>query len=156
MLVVSRDSRRALLARQARFAKGMYSCLAGFMEHAEGVDDAVRRETWEETGVRVGEVRFFGSQPWPFPFSLMLGCVGVAMEEELDVDENELESARWFGREEVEGMVRNSEKAFGREEKAEGTGEALFVPPSSALGGELCLAFARGDAVTVFEGNGKI
>ena len=57
----------------------MYSCLAGFVEPAESVEEAVRRETWEEAGVRVGRVVMHSSQPWPYPNSLMLGCIGEAL-----------------------------------------------------------------------------
>ena len=72
MLAIDQD--RCLLGRSARFPGNMWSCLAGFVEPGESIEDAVRRETFEEAGVGVGRVRYFASQPWPFPMSLMIGC----------------------------------------------------------------------------------
>jgi NAD+ diphosphatase len=94
-----------LLGRQSRFAPGMYSCLAGFIEPGETIEDAVRRETLEESGVHVGEVRYLASQPWPFPASLMIGCRGEALSEEIVLDRDELEDGRWFHRDEVALML---------------------------------------------------
>ncbi|HUG62635.1 MAG TPA: NAD(+) diphosphatase [Methylomirabilota bacterium] len=99
------DGDRALLGRQARFRTGNYSCLAGFVEPGESMEDAVRRETFEEAGIRVGRVTFHSSQPWPFVSSLMLGCHAEALSTEITVDETELEDCRWFGRGEVARMV---------------------------------------------------
>lgn len=103
MLSVRGD--RCLLGRQARFQPGMYSCLAGFVEPGETIEDAVRRETMEEAGIRTGRVRYLASQPWPFPSSLMIGCLAEALDEELVVDQVELEDARWFTRAEVAAML---------------------------------------------------
>lgn len=141
MLVVDATGHRVLLGRQKRFPVGMFSCLAGFMEHGEGVEDAVRREVAEEAGVKVGSVRFFGSQPWPFPYSLMLGCISQAVTEGITVDEEEIQEARWFSREEVKDMV------------ARGTyrEEGLSVPPRMAIAGQMIAAFADGDSITIFE-----
>ena len=75
---------------------GMYSCLAGFVEPGETIEDAVRRETAEEAGIRLGRVRYHSSQPWPFPCSLMIGCHGEALTTDITRDEAELEDARWF------------------------------------------------------------
>jgi NAD+ diphosphatase len=109
MLVARGDT--CLLGRQTRFAPGMYSCLAGFVEPAETIEDAVRRETFEEAGVRVGTVRYHSSQPWPFPSSLMIGCIAEATSEELNVDREELEDARWFSRDEVKLMLEGRHPA---------------------------------------------
>ncbi len=103
MLVTRGDS--CLLARQARFAPGMYSCIAGFVEPGETLEDAVRRESWEEAGLRVGTVRYIASQPWPFPSSIMVGCIAESLGDEITLDMTELEAGRWFPREEVLQML---------------------------------------------------
>ena len=96
---------RCLLGRQPRFAKGQWSCLAGFIEPGETIEEAVRRETFEEAGIKCGRVVYFASQPWPFPMSLMIGCHAQALTTELAVDRAELEDARWFERDEVAAMM---------------------------------------------------
>ncbi|MCU4179306.1 NAD(+) diphosphatase [Bosea sp. BH3] len=103
MLVTRGDS--CLLARQARFAPGMYSCIAGFVEPGETLENAVRRESWEEAGLRVGTVRYLASQPWPFPSSIMVGCIAEALGDEITLDTTELEDGRWFPRSEVLQML---------------------------------------------------
>ena len=103
MLAVSGD--RCLLGRQSRFVPGMWSCLAGFVEPGECIEQAVRRETQEEAGIRCGRVSYFASQPWPFPMSLMIGCHAEALTTDITVDRSELEDARWFDRDEVAAML---------------------------------------------------
>ena len=92
---------RCLLGRQAAWPAGRYSTLAGFCEPGETLEDAVRREVAEEVGIRVGEVEYFGNQPWPLPASLMIGFVGWAETTEIEVDGEEIEDARWFTRAEM-------------------------------------------------------
>lgn len=99
MLVARGD--RVLLGRSPGWPDGMYSCLAGFIEPGESIEAAVRREVAEETGVTVGAVRYVASQPWPFPASLMLGCMADALDETITLDLVELEDARWLGRAEL-------------------------------------------------------
>jgi NAD+ diphosphatase len=99
------EGARALFARQRDFPQRMYSALAGFVEPGEDVVQAVRRETFEETGVAVGTVTFVASQAWPFPHSLMLGCLAAAATTKLLLAGHELEAARWFDREEVRQML---------------------------------------------------
>ena len=100
IVVVSRGG-RALLGRSGRFAGNLFSALAGFMEPGESVEEAVRREVAEEAGIRVGAVRYVFSQPWPFPASLMLGCLAEGLSDEIAIDPDELEDARWFSRVEL-------------------------------------------------------
>lgn len=97
-----------LLGRSAHFAPGMYSCLAGFIEPGETIEAAVRRETFEESGIGIGAVRYMSSQPWPFPYSLMIGCIAQALTEEIDPDTAELEDCRWFSRTEVQQMLKGT------------------------------------------------
>ena len=92
------DAEALLLGRQSSWPEGRYSTLAGFLEPGETLEDAVRREVLEEVGVRVGEVTYFGNQPWPLPASLMLGFLGRAVSREITVDGKEIEDARWFTR----------------------------------------------------------
>ncbi|TRW97481.1 NAD(+) diphosphatase [Paracoccus sp. M683] len=99
MLVLDGD--RVLLGRQSNWPERMYSLLAGFMEPGETVEEAVRREVMEEAGVKVGEVRYVTSQPWPFPASLMIGCMGRAETTEINRDPVELEDAIWVTRAEI-------------------------------------------------------
>jgi len=90
-----------LLGRSPAWPEGMYSLLAGFMEPGESIEAAVRRETREEAGVRVGAVDYLSSQPWPFPSSLMIGCRAEAVSRDLACDPAEIEDARWLTREQV-------------------------------------------------------
>jgi NAD+ diphosphatase len=104
VIMVVRSPRGLLLGRQASWAPGMFSALAGFMEPGETIEDAARREIFEESGIKVGEVRYIASQPWPFPSSLMIGLIGEALSENIVIDPAELEQAHWFGREELDQM----------------------------------------------------
>ena len=104
MMAVKGD--KCVLGRQSRFPPGMYSCLAGFIEPGETIENAVRRELFEEAGVTTGAVRYLASQPWPFPGSMMIGCIAEALDDALVIDGEELEDARWFSREEVISMIK--------------------------------------------------
>ncbi len=99
MLVTRGNS--VLLGRSPAWPEGFFSCLAGFMEPGETLEGAVRREVREETGVRVGPVRYLASQPWPFPGSLMLGAHGEAVSEVIEIDPEEIAEALWLTREEL-------------------------------------------------------
>jgi NAD+ diphosphatase len=92
---------RCLLGRHPDWPPGRYSTLAGFVEPGESIEQAVRREVFEESGIHVGEVRYFGSQPWPLPRSLMVGCIARAESTEVSVDGEEIEDARFFSRAEM-------------------------------------------------------
>jgi NAD+ diphosphatase len=104
VIMLAVDGERCLLGRQARFPRNMYSALAGFLEPGETIEEAVRREIHEESGVVCDQVRYVASQPWPFPASLMIGCLARAATREITIDSAELEDARWFTREEVRAM----------------------------------------------------
>ena len=101
IIVLVTDGDRCLLGRQGSWPAGRYSTIAGFVEPGESLEDAVRREVYEETNVRVGSVRYHSSQPWPFPSSLMLGFMADAASTDIIRNDGELEDARWFTRKEL-------------------------------------------------------
>ena len=111
MLVTAGD--RCLLGRNKRFTGGHYSTLAGFLEPGETIEEAVRREVYEEVRVRVGRVTYFASQPWPFPSNLMIGCFGEADTQAIEVDGNEILAARWFDRETVKRILSGESNEAG-------------------------------------------
>jgi NAD+ diphosphatase len=116
VIMLAEHDGKLLLGRQPQYPPGRYSALAGFVEVGEDVEAAVGRELFEEAGVRVRNVRYIASQPWPFPSSLMLGCYAEADGPELTIDTAELEDARWFSREQVATAI-------------EGRPGSLFEPP---------------------------
>jgi len=128
MLAVTRE--RCLMGRGPHFNPGMYSALAGFIEPGETIEAAVRREVLEESGIRLGRVVYHASQPWPFPYSLMIGCFGEALNEDIDPDLAELEDCRWFERGEVLAMLDKSHPS-------------LVVPPPGAIAHHLIRAWAE-------------
>jgi len=104
VIVLVRRGDEALLARSPQFPKGMYSALAGFVEPGETLEGCVRREVGEEVGIEVGEVRYFASQPWPFPNSLMVGFFAEYAGGELEPDPAEIEDAGWFAADGLPGI----------------------------------------------------
>jgi len=143
-LIRSADNSRVLLGRQPGFPPGWYSCLAGYAENGESLEDAVRREVHEESGMRLSGVRYHSSQPWPIGRGtygqLMIGFVGTAHSDAPDalvVDRTELEDARWFGREEVAAAV--AAHFIERAPRSEGgggggRGRAASAKPTSGSG----------------------
>ncbi|XP_026855625.2 peroxisomal NADH pyrophosphatase NUDT12 isoform X2 [Electrophorus electricus] len=121
MLVIHPDGNQCLLGRKKTFPPGMFSCLAGFIEPGETIENAVRREVMEESGVTVGPVRYVSCQPWPMPSSLMIGCISVAVSTDIKVDKDEIEEARWFTRQQVIDAIVKSSKAV------------LTMPPRQAI-----------------------
>jgi len=101
IIVLVTQGDRTLLGRQAGWPEGRYSTIAGFVEPGESLEDAVRREVLEETGVLTGTIDYQSSQPWPFPRSLMLGFRAEALSVEIRLGDEELEDARWFSRAEI-------------------------------------------------------
>jgi len=124
---------KVLLGRQPPWPPGRYSALAGFLEVGEAIEEAVRRETFEEAGISLGAVRYIASQPWPFPSSLMVACIGEALDEEIRVDANELEDARWFTRAEVRLALAGDPAA------------PFLGPPPYAIAHTLLTAWAEGN-----------
>jgi len=113
VIMIAEHHGRALVGRQAAWPAGRYSALAGFLEPGESVEEAVARETWEETGVRVRNVRYVASQPWPFPHAqLMIACVAVAENDAITLDTHELEDAIWVPRDEVRRILAGEPGAF--------------------------------------------
>ena len=106
VIMLATHGDRCVLGRSGRFTSTMWSCLAGFVEPGEAIEDAVRREIREEVGISCGRVDYFESQPWPFPSSLMIGCHAQALSSELIIDREELEDARWFDRDEIIAMLQ--------------------------------------------------
>lgn len=105
VIMAVRHAGKLLLGRQKSWVAGQYSAIAGFMEPGETMEQAVAREVKEETGIAVGNVQYIASQPWPFPSSLMIGCVAEAINSDIIVDEKELEAARWFNFADVKLML---------------------------------------------------
>ncbi|KPV78091.1 uncharacterized protein RHOBADRAFT_50603 [Rhodotorula graminis WP1] len=163
MAVLSPDREKILLGRQRTWPARFYSCLAGFIESGESLEEAVRREVYEEAGIVVGEAGYHSSQPWPFPASLMFGCWGIAKDEStirIDLD-NELEDARFFTREQVLAVINSSKplqmtreqvsRLDGKEGEAGATkdGKAgqqgdFLMPPATAIANTLVTAWANG------------
>jgi NAD+ diphosphatase len=132
VIMLAVDGDRCLLGRQSRFVKGVWSCLAGFVEPGETIEEAVRRETREEAGIRCGRVDYFASQPWPFPMSLMIGCHAQALSTEIVVDRNELEDARWFSRDEAAALLMRTHP------------DGLATPPPMAIAHHIIRAWIEG------------
>ena len=132
MLAVRGDE--CLLGRSARFASAMWSCLAGFIEPGESIEEAVRREVHEEAGIVCGRVAYFASQPWPFPMSLMIGCHAEALTRDISVDPAELEGARWFDREEAALMLLRRHP------------QGLGTPPPVAIAHHIIRAWVEAEA----------
>ncbi len=99
---------KLLLAHNKMFTNGMYSVVAGFVEMGETLEDCVRREVFEETGIRVHNIKYFGSQPWAFPNSYMMGFTAEYLGGEIKVDNDEIADANWYSREEIPGLYRKS------------------------------------------------
>jgi NAD+ diphosphatase len=112
----------------------MFSCLAGFMEPGETIEEAARREIFEEAGITCGKVKYLASQPWPFPMSLMIGCHAEATSTEIKVDTTELDDARWFSRAEAARMLKR------------GHPEGYATPPPMAIAHHIIRAWVEGGA----------
>ena len=119
-----------LVGRGKQFPPGMFSALAGFVEPGETIEEAVRRELMEEASVKVGEVTYYATQPWPFPSSLMIGCFAKAASRDCKVDENELAEVRWLERGVARDLIEGKQM------------EGLRVPPPIAIAHHLIKTWA--------------
>jgi NAD+ diphosphatase len=141
-IVVSYDGKELLLGRNKRFPKGFYSCLAGFLEPAETIEDCVRREIWEESGVTVGRVVVHSTQPWPYPANIMIGCVAQvasAAPEHHRIHlghDPELDDARWYKIDDLrrDGVLDYAYNSAGLHERpAELPDDLPQLPPPEAV-----------------------
>lgn len=147
MAILSPTHTHLLLGRQRRWPTDFYSTLAGFCEPAESLEESVRRETWEESGVRVGRVVIHSTQPWPYPANLMIGAIGEAIPggDKIELHHDpELADARWFPIEEVKRALENAEGGI-HDTAPEGHKEGdLRLPPPTAIAHQLALAVVNG------------
>ena len=141
-VVIDTERDRCLLGRQASWPPGMFSALAGFIDHGESIEDAVRREVAEESGIEAVNVRYHSSQPWPFPSSLMIGCHADAAHAEINYDEWEMDDVQWFTRDEIDHSLQQPAAQLGEPGLPEG---ALSLPGPMAIAHTLITAWARGD-----------
>ncbi|ORX79647.1 hypothetical protein K493DRAFT_362527 [Basidiobolus meristosporus CBS 931.73] len=136
---VSPQGDRILLGRQKSWPPGMYSCVSGFVEPGESLEEAARREVREETGIVLGPVTYHSSQPWPFPNCLMIGCIGKALSEDINLEDMELDEARWFSREEVIGGLENPVDLSMKDSQPT---TDLRLPPENAIAHHIIKAWA--------------
>jgi NAD+ diphosphatase len=133
VIMLATHGEACLVGRGKQFPPGMFSALAGFVEPGETIEEAVRRELMEEASVKVGEVTYYATQPWPFPSSLMIGCFAQAADRDVKADENELAEVRWL------------ERCVARELIAGKQLDGLRVPPPIAIAHHLIRTWALGE-----------
>jgi NAD+ diphosphatase len=131
MLATNGDA--CLVGRGKLFPQAMFSALAGFIEPGETIEEAVRRELMEEASVKVGEVSYWATQPWPFPSSLMIGCFAKATSRDVKVDQSELAEVRWIERKVARELIEGKRV------------DGIMVPPPIAIAHHLIKAFALGE-----------
>lgn len=135
VIMLVTDGERCVLAHEPKFPERMFSCIAGYVEPGEDVAEAVARETAEELGLIIGEVAIVDTQPWPFPHSLMIGCVArVAGSLALRIDPVEIVEARWFTRAQAQQLIDRTHP------------DGLWEPGHQAIAHRLIARFARGEA----------
>lgn len=140
VIMLATNGDKALLGRGPGWPDKMYSALAGFVEPGETIEEAVAREVFEETAVRVSEVTYHTTQPWPFPSSLMIGCHAIASSTEITIDGNELSDAQWFDKSDLAEAVEHAAKG-GRLPGPKSA--ALWVPPPMAIAHQLVKAWVE-------------
>ncbi len=146
MAILSPDSKSVLLGRQASWPKCFYSALAGFLEPGESVEDAVRREVYEESGVRVGRVVIHGTQPWPYPANLMIGAVGQAIDggETINLRDKELEDAKWVKLEDLDQALKQGVSGLDQPPTEGYVEGGMRLPPKTAIAYQLMKACVEG------------
>lgn len=146
--VLSHDSKRLLLGRQKRWPPYWFSTLAGFIEPAESVEDAVRREVWEESGVVLSRVLIHSTQPWPYPANLMIGAIAQVASPEDEVikldNDPELETAKWFELDEIKEALENGVSSLGDPASPNYKEGNLRLPPKTAIANQLITAVVEG------------
>ena len=145
--VVSASGTSVLLGRKRRYPPHWYSTLAGFIEPGESAEEAVRREVWEESGVKVARVVFHSTQPWPYPACLMIGAVAqsVAGAEEIHLKHDpELEDAKWVSIKEVAEALRIGTGGLGEGPGPEYKEGGLRLPPPTAIANQLLTVVVGG------------
>ena len=133
VIMLAVDGERCLVGRGKHFPAEMFSALAGFVEPGETIEEAVRREVFEESGIRTGNVTYHATQPWPFPSSLMIGCFAQALDREIRIDDSELADARWLERQDARAMLTGASVSDMR------------VPPRIAIAHHLIKAWVDGE-----------
>jgi NAD+ diphosphatase len=133
VIMLATAGEECLVGRGRHFPAGMFSALAGFVEPGETVEEAVRRELMEEASLKVGEVTYYATQPWPFPSSLMIGCFARAESRDVKADENEIAEVRWLDRRLARELIEGKQV------------DGLRVPPPIAIAHHLIKSWAFGD-----------
>lgn len=148
MAILSADSRRVLLGRKKQWPENVYSNLAGFVEPAESIEEAVRREAWEESGVVVARVVIHSSQPWPYPANLMIGAIAQTIpsgEEVLLKHDPELEDAKWVGLDEIRvALAEAAGGGIGEKSTELNQKGRLRLPPKTTIANQLLTAVIAG------------
>ncbi|HKD70405.1 MAG TPA: NAD(+) diphosphatase [Candidatus Binataceae bacterium] len=134
VIMLATHGEACLVGRGKQFPPGMFSALAGFVEPGETIEEAVRRELMEEASVKVSDVSYYTTQPWPFPSSLMIGCFAKAVSRDVKVDENELAEVRWIERSLARALIE------GKADKG-----SPGLPPPIAIAHHLIRAWALGE-----------
>lgn len=129
VIMLAEHGGRVLVGRQPQYPAGRYSALAGFVEPGESIEEAVARELHEEAGLRVSNVRYVASQPWPFPGSLMIACLAEAESDAVALDRDELDDAMWVGPDEVSAALAGE------------AGAPFLAPPPFAIANTLLRAW---------------
>jgi NAD+ diphosphatase len=132
VIMLATEGEACLVGRGKQFPPGMFSALAGFVEPGETIEEAVRRELMEEASVKIGEVTYYATQPWPFPSSLMIGCFAKAESRAIKADENELAEVRWLDRSVARELVQGQRV------------DGILVPPPIAIAHHLIKTWALG------------